>query len=220
MSEEKNSLSSSSGFPKEIIPHWLEAKGYGYSAAVGVLLRREALRNSQPDLVLTRQGLEKFGNVFATKDGLTERLIGLYDRGRPLPGTASMKIPDGYPNALIKLDVVRKSLETILTLAFLAKTIPLQTDEYFLEPIELYWALADRRTDLLCMELIDQRGIISQDVYSSCISAMRRISREAEIGGIDIRFTLQDLLYRGTTTDGRPRVILVDVDDENITNLV
>lgn len=220
MSEEKNSLSSSSDFPKEIIPHWLEAEGGGYSDAVGVLLRREALRNSQPGLVLTRQGLEKFGNVFATKDGLTERLIGLYDRGIPLPGSANMKIPDGYPNALIKLDVVRKSLETILTLAFLAKTIPLQTDEYSLEPIELYWALADRRTDLLCMELIDQRGIISQDVYSGCVRAMRRISREAEIGGIDIRFTLQDLLYRGTTTDGRPRVTLVDVDDENITNLV
>lgn len=190
---------------QDIVPSWLTEGDHRVLPTINSIYFRNFYGLPETGLIVTAAGVEELAGDMESEDSLMD-LIGLMLR----KGTNKFDSPlfkglDARPNMVMKAGLFRHGLGVLATVETLNRTLPVETDDYILEPTRYFMATMEYQV----MEMVptQPKNYLSEDgvVYSR---GKLRLAREWQQLGYDM-LPANNVLLRGFAEDGRPRLAVV-----------
>lgn len=192
------------------LPEWIQqAQHQLIPDANCVLVQLLRYDGKRDDFIITADGFATFPEAFKSWEDFNIWLLGIGKGSQKLLGSDFLRVPQGYPNTLYKIDITNEGWITALTVARVNQMLPAEEAEYLFRPIRIFWALKD----LIHMELADD--IVeptTSEEHRQMINAKGKLIERLKKLDMDISaISGNDVLYRGLDSRGVPIFSLVDL---------
>ncbi len=162
-------------------------------------------------MVVTDSGLEMLGDYLQSPEKFVRFLDHSAHDTRAFRGIGNLR--EVGDSMLLKFDVAKEPIETVLTHQMIDALVPRETEDYVYDPVRYHLGVNLPGLYIILMDRVQARPIMSQDQSRSVYTAWKRFSAEAASHGIRIIGTMGDVLHRDMVDRNGvlvPKIAIVD----------